>query len=52
MTSAQLKLMLSVFSRRMALGETFDEVSKDYPKLTIRDLQQIKDYLSSEDDTQ
>lgn len=46
MSNAKLKLMVAVFSRRMAAGETFEEVAADYPKLTAEDLEQIRDALS------
>lgn len=42
MSKAQLKLMVSVFSRRMATGETFEEIAADYPKLTAEELEQIR----------
>lgn len=45
MSNAKLKLMVSVFRRRMANGETFEEIAADYPKLTEEDLQQIRDNL-------
>lgn len=45
MSNAKLKLMVSVFRRRMAAGETFEEIAADYPKLTEEDLQQIRDNL-------
>ena len=46
MSNAKLKLMVSVFARGMAAGETFDEVAADYPKLTDEDLEQIRNALS------
>lgn len=45
MSNAKLKLMVNVFKRRMANGETFEEIAADYPKLTDEDLQQIRDNL-------
>ena len=45
MSNAKLKLMVSVFSRRMANGDTFEEVAADYPKLTAEDLEQIREAL-------
>ena len=39
MSNAKLKLMVSVFSRRITQGETFEEISADYPKLTAEDLE-------------
>ena len=46
MSNAKLKLMVAVFSRRMAAGETFEEVAADYPKLTAEDLEQIRAALN------
>ena len=46
MSYAKLKLMVAVFSRRMAAGETFEEVAADYPKLTAEDLEQIRNALN------
>ena len=45
MSNAKLKPMINVFRRRMANGETFEEIAADYPKLTDEDLQQIRDNL-------
>lgn len=46
MSNAKLRLMVTVFARRMANGETFEEVSSDYPKLTAEDLEQISEVLN------
>ena len=46
MSNAKLRLMVSVFSRRMANGETFEDIAKDYPKLTVEDLEQIEAALN------
>ena len=46
MSNAKLKLMISVFRRRMSNGETFDEVAESYPKLTEEDLNEIKTALN------
>lgn len=46
MSNAKLKLMLSVFKRRLNNGETFEEILMDYPKLTEDEIQQIQDGLS------
>lgn len=42
MSNAKLKLMVSVFKRRIVTGETFEEIAVDYPKLTDEDLEQIR----------
>lgn len=47
MSNAKLRLMIAVFARRMANGETFEEVATDYPKLTSEDLEQIRYVLNS-----
>lgn len=46
MSNAKLNLMASVFKRRMAAGETFEEVAADYPKLTTENLEQIREALN------
>lgn len=46
MSNAKLNLMASVFKRRMAAGETFEEVAADYPKLTAENLEQIREALN------
>lgn len=46
MSNAKLRLMVAVFTRRMANGETFEEISADYPKLTAEDLEQISKALN------
>lgn len=46
MTKSKLKLMVNVFRRRINQGETFDEVTTDYPKLTAKDLEQIRTAIS------
>lgn len=48
MSTAKLKLMVSVFRRRMAEGETFEEVARSYPKLTAVDIADIEEALRSE----
>lgn len=45
MSNAKLKLMVSVFRRRMEAGETFEEILSDYPKLTESDITQLRDAL-------
>lgn len=46
MSDAKLRLMVDVFTRRMANGETFEEVAADYPKLTAEDLEQIREAMN------
>ncbi|MBR2213006.1 MAG: DUF433 domain-containing protein [Eubacterium sp.] len=45
MSNAKLKLMVSVFTRRMASGESFEDILADYPKLTENDINQIREAL-------
>jgi len=45
MSNTKLKLMVSVFSRRIEKGETFIEIATDYPKLSNDDLKQIEKEL-------
>lgn len=45
MSNAKLKLMVSVFRRRMEAGETFEEILADYPKLTENDITQLRTAL-------
>lgn len=46
MSNTKLKLMVTVFGRRMSAGETFEEIAADYPKLTSEDLEQIRNALN------
>ena len=46
MSNAKLKLIVSVFKRRMEAGKTFEEVAESYPKLTTEDLEQIRNALN------
>lgn len=48
MSNAKLKLMVSVFKRRMAAGETFEEVTAEYLKLTDDEIEQIRVALGIE----
>lgn len=41
MNNTKLKLMVSVFRRRIEAGETFEEILSDYPKLTESDITQL-----------
>lgn len=46
MSNAQFKLMCTVFARRLASGETFEEIAESYPKLTAEDLERIREALT------
>lgn len=49
MSNAKLKLMVSVFRRRISDGEQFENILKDYPKLTETDIQQLRDAIGIDD---
>lgn len=42
MSNTKLKLIVSVFRRRMEAGETFKEILSGYPKLTESDITQLR----------
>ncbi|MBO5373317.1 MAG: DUF433 domain-containing protein [Lachnospiraceae bacterium] len=42
MSSLKKKLMIRVITKRMAAGETFEEVIADYPKLTEAEIEELK----------
>ena len=46
MSNAELRLFVRVFKRRIANGETFEEVAESYPKLAADDLEQIRNALN------
>lgn len=48
MSNVKLKLMVSVFKRRMSNGETFEQVARSYPKLTAVDIADIEGALRAE----
>ena len=43
MSDAKLNIMIRVFRRRIAGGETFDEVAESYPRLTNEELVKIRE---------
>ena len=43
MSDAKLKIMIRVFRRRIAGGETFEEVAESYPRLTDKEILKIKE---------
>ena len=43
MSDAKLNIMVRVFRRRIAGGETFEEVAESYPRLTDEEILQIKE---------
>ena len=46
MSNAELRLFVGVFKRRLASGETFEEIAESYPKLTSEDLERIREALT------
>lgn len=42
MSNAKKKLMIRVITKRMAEGETFEEVIADYPKLTEAEIEELR----------
>ena len=46
MSNAELRLFTRVFKRRLASGETFEQIAESYPKLTAEDLEQIRNALT------
>lgn len=42
MSEAKLNIMVRVFRRRIAGGETFEEIAESYPRLTDGELIEIK----------
>lgn len=45
LSNAMVNIYVRVFLRRMADGETLDEIFESYPKLTAEERQQIIDKL-------
>lgn len=45
MSNAMLNIFVRVFQRRMAAGESFEEVAKSYPSLSEDDLNEIRSKL-------
>lgn len=43
MSDAKLNIMIRVFRRRIAGGETFEEIAESYPRLTDEDILKIKE---------
>lgn len=45
MTATAKKLMIRVITKRMAAGETFEEIISDYPKLTESEIAELKEAI-------
>lgn len=49
MTVVALRVITRVVKRRYDAGEDFEEIIKDYPKLSNKEIQDIKDALGISD---
>lgn len=47
MSKSAKKIMVRVITKRMAEGETFDEIIKDYPKLTSDEVEELKEAVGA-----
>lgn len=45
MSNALKNIVLRVIKRRMASGETFEEIIADYPKLTEEEIAELKEVV-------
>lgn len=43
----KLRIMVQAFKIRIKNGESFEEIAKDYPRLTVDDLEAIRDALNA-----
>ena len=41
-----LRIMVQAFKIRIKNGESFEEIAEDYPRLTVDDLEAIRDALN------
>lgn len=46
MSKSMLKIYTRVFKKRMAAGEQFEDIIKDYPRLTADEIAEIKKALT------
>ena len=42
----KLKIMVQAFKIRIKNGEAFEEIAEDYPRLTVDDLEAIREALN------
>ena len=42
-----LKIYVRVFERRLKAGESFEEIVMDYPRLTEKEVAELKDALAT-----
>lgn len=43
MTQAAKKIMVRVIKRRLEAGDRFDKIIQDYPKLTKKEIEELKE---------
>lgn len=48
LNALKLRIMVRAFKVRIANGESFEEISEDYPRLTVDDLEAIRAALNLE----
>lgn len=48
LNALRLRIMVRAFKVRIANGESFEEISEDYPRLTVDDLEAIRAALNLE----
>ena len=47
LSSMKLRIMVQAFKIRIKNGEVFEEIAKDYPRLTVDDLDAIREALNT-----
>ena len=48
LNTLKLRIMVQAFKIRIKNGEAFEEIAKDYPRLTIDDMEAIREALNVE----
>lgn len=48
LSTMKLRIMVQAFKIRIKNGEAFEEISEDYPRLTVDDLEAIREALNVE----
>lgn len=46
LSTMKLRIMVQAFKIRIKNGETFEEIAEDYPRLTVDDLEAIREALN------
>ena len=47
MNPLKLRIMVRAFKIRLANGEAFEEIAEDYPRLTVDNLEAIREALNA-----